>query len=124
MSNDSDDCQMFLPVGSIGWAQDSIASTFRNGEDLRNAHLAFRRLTNAERLDIIRTYPPIRVVQFETQGWITLDNRRLYLFRSVLDPGTHIPVRIATYQEAQELRYKLTTRDSGATIVVRANPNH
>lgn len=119
MSNDG--CEMDLPVGQIGWAQDSIASTFRNGEDLRDAHLAFRRLSNAERLAIVRTYPRIRVVQFETQGWITLDNRRLYLFRTVLEPGTPIPVRVATYQEAQELRYKLTTRDSGATIVVRAN---
>ncbi|KAG6908518.1 hypothetical protein DXG01_004370 [Tephrocybe rancida] len=116
-----DECDMELPVEQVGWAQDSIASTFRNGEDLRDAHLAFRNLSNGERLAIVRTYPAIRVVEFQTQGWITLDNRRLYLFRTVLDPGTQIPVRVATPQEAQELRFKLTTRDEGATIVVRAN---
>ncbi|PPQ65111.1 hypothetical protein CVT24_003072 [Panaeolus cyanescens] len=116
-----DDGEMELRIEQIGWAQTSSASTYRVDEDLRDAHLAFRRLRNTERLHVVRTYPPIRVVQIETQGWITLDNRRLCLFRTVLDPGTRIPVRVATEEEAQKLRYHLTSQDSSATIVIRAN---
>lgn len=65
---------------------------------------------------------PIRVVEFEGDvGWITLDNRRLFVFRSLLPPRTPLTMTVATYEEAKELKRKLTTRDGGATIVVRAN---
>jgi hypothetical protein len=116
------ECDLRLPVEQIGWSQDSIASTSKGrNEDLRDTHLSFRSLTNDERLAIVNTYPPIRVVSVETQGWITLDNPRLFLFRTILNPGTLIPVRVATYQESQELQTKLTSPDSDATLVVRAN---
>ncbi|KAG2070450.1 hypothetical protein BDR04DRAFT_1099956 [Suillus decipiens] len=116
-----DPCDIDLPVDQIGWSQDSIAGSFRDGGDLRDLVNSLRALPHEQRVQLVGTYPPIRVVQFETQGWITLDNRRLYLFRDILNPGTQIRVRVATLQEAQELRWKLTTDNEGATIVVRAN---
>ena len=64
-------------------------------------------------------FPPNRLVLFERQGWITLDNRRLYLMRQLLDPGTVIWAVQATAAEANELRHKLTTEDEGATISIR-----
>ncbi|KAK0186212.1 hypothetical protein F5146DRAFT_1069854 [Armillaria mellea] len=118
----SDECPSELPVDQVGWSQDSIAGTFRTGQDIRAASIALRRLSEDERIAVVATYPPIRVVEFETQGWITLDNRRLFLFRAILSPGTPIPVRVATAEEARELIYKLTTKNEGASIVVRANP--
>lgn len=122
MMSGDDECPAHLPVGLIGWSQDSIADSFRDGRDLQVAINALRRLTHEERVEIVTTtYPPVRVVQFEDQGWITLDNRRLFVFRSVLLPTTPIPIQVATLEEAQELRRKLTTEDEGATIVVRLN---
>ena len=79
-----------------------------------------RGLTHDERRAIVATYPLIHVVDFDEQGYITLENRRLYIFRAVLLPNTPIAVRLATSDEAQELRRKLTTMDEGATIVVRS----
>jgi len=116
-----DDCDINLSVDQIHWSQDSIAGTFRDGSDLRALINSLRGLPHERRVELVATYPRIRVVQFESQGWITLDNRRLYLFREILDPGTQIGVRVATFQEAQELRRKLTTDNEGATIAVRAN---
>jgi len=112
-------CEFDLPVGLIGWSQDSIAGTFRDGTDVQASINALRGVTNDQRRAFIATYPLIRVASFEGQGWITLDNRRLFVFRSLLLPTTPITVRLATYEEAQELRRKLTTRDEGATIVIR-----
>lgn len=119
MSNQ--DCEVQLAVGEVGWSQDSIAGTFRDGGDIRVMINELRQMSLESRIQLVREFPPIRVVQFEDQGWITLDNRRLHIFRSILPPGTQITARIATLAEAQELRRKLTTRDEGATIAVRAN---
>ncbi|KAL4067474.1 hypothetical protein V8B97DRAFT_928977 [Scleroderma yunnanense] len=119
MTNPGEECN--VEVDQIGWSQDSISDTFQDGRDVQQAINALRRLTHEERVAIVATYPPIRVVQFVDQGWITLDNRRLFLFRAVLLPGTPIRVRVATLQEAEELKRKLTTGDEGATIVVRSN---
>jgi len=117
-----DECFLDLPVGEIRWSQNSTASSFFEtpNEDLRDAHLAFRHLNPAHRFAIIREFPRICVVQFDTYGWVTPDNRHLFLFRQVLSPTTRISVRVATWQEAQELRDKLTTLDGGATIVIRS----
>jgi hypothetical protein len=109
-----------LPVNQIGWSQDSISGTFQMGGNVQAAVNALRTLNHDQRRDFIAdTYPPIRVVCFDQQGWITLDNRRLYIFRQVLDRGTTIRVQVATAAEAEELRRKLTTTDEGATIVIR-----
>ncbi|KAI9452408.1 hypothetical protein BJY52DRAFT_1292939 [Lactarius psammicola] len=116
-----DDCNIRLPVGSIGWSQDSISGSFRDGKDIRTLVNSLRQLSHEERVQLVGEFPPIRVVGFVTQGYITLDNRRLFLFRQLLDPGTQITVRIATYQETEELKTKLTTNDEGATIVIPAN---
>ena len=45
---------------------------------------ALRRLTHAERVAIVAMYPPITVVQFEEQGWITLDQQAARLVRGSL----------------------------------------
>ncbi|KAH0604004.1 uncharacterized protein H6S33_007035 [Morchella sextelata] len=113
------DRDMCLPVGLIGWSQDSVSGSFGNGQDIRIAIEALRSLTNDQRRAVIATYDPLRVVEFRDQGWITLDNRLLYIFRALLLPETSISVRLATTEEAKEFRKKLTTE--GATIVLRSN---
>lgn len=118
--SDRDIC---LAVGLVGWSQDSIRSSFRTGEDIQAAINVLRALPHEQRIHFLAAFEPIRVVDFDDQGWITLDNRRLYIFRSLLLPRTPMSMRITTYEEAQELRYKLTTTDEGATIVVRSNRN-
>ena len=112
-------CLYRIAVGEIGWSQDSIAGVFRDGHNVHQDIAALRQETLEQILFSIRRYPPIRVVRFVDQGWITLDNRRLYLFRSVLRPETIIEVRIATLAEAEELKWKLTTRDEGRSTLVR-----
>lgn len=111
--------ELSLPVDQIGWSQDSIASTFRNGDSLHSVINRLRGATQQEVLAFFAEFPPIRLVCFERQGWITLDNRRLYLMRQLLNPGTVIRAVQATAAEADELRRKLTTGDEGATITIR-----
>ncbi|KIY51638.1 hypothetical protein FISHEDRAFT_56549 [Fistulina hepatica ATCC 64428] len=114
--------QIRLPVGLIGWSQNAIEGTFREGRDVQEAIKALRALPHGQRERFIETYfPSIHVVEFEEQGWIALDNRRLLLYRSLVLPTTEISVQIATDQETQELRRKLLEGDEGATIVIRAN---
>ena len=119
MSNE--DRHIRLSVHSIGWTQGAIAGSFQEGRDLRNQINSLRRLPLEQRITLVSQFPPIRVVEFESQGWITLDNRGLYLLRQILDLGSEITARIAATQEAQELRRKLTTDSEGTTIVIRAN---
>lgn len=111
--------EISLPVGLVGWSQDSISGTFRDGRDIQATINALRGGTNEQRRAFLATFPPIRVVYFVGQGWITLDNRRLYVFRTLLLPGTLMTMRVATIGEAQELRRKLTNRYGGANIVFR-----
>ena len=69
------DCDINLAVDQIGWAQDSIAGSFQDGGDLHGLIHNLRKLPHEQRVQLVATYPRIRVVQFETQGWITLDNQ-------------------------------------------------
>lgn len=49
-----------------------MRDTLRDGGD----NSALHDLTHERRVaNVVVTYQPIRVVQFEGQGWITLDNR-------------------------------------------------
>ena len=126
-------CYM-IPIGRIYWTQASISSTFRDPpyERLRTWHLRLRRMPLQERLAFINDldvgFPPIRIVGFssssfwpDNQRWFSLDNRRLWVYRSVLPPETQIYVRIATRQEAAELINKLTTSSNGETVIVRGD---
>lgn len=119
--SDRDIC---LPVGLVGWSQDSIAGRFRDGRSFTRAITALRAESLEVRVAFLAEMGPIRVVEFQGDvGWITLDNRRLHMFRSLLPPGTPLTMRVATYEEAMELKRKLTTRNGGAAIVVRSNRN-
>lgn len=112
-------CLTEVSVSEIGWAQDSISAHFRDGRNVHEEIGRLNGLTEDERRSAIGRIPRIRVVRFETQGWITLDNRRLYILRAVLRPGTLITVQVATYDEAMELKRKLTTRNEGKWVIVR-----
>lgn len=113
--------EISVEVDQIGWSQDSITDTFQDGKDVRKAINALRRLSHEERVLIAATYPPISVIQLKGQGWITLDTRRLFLFRAIVNPGTQIRVRVATVQEAEELTKKLMSGKEGAAIIIRSN---
>jgi len=113
--------EISVEVDQIGWSQDSITDTFRDGKDVRKAINALRCLSHEERVLIAATYPPISVIQLKGQGWITLDTRRLFLFRAIVNSGTQIRVRVATVQEAEELTKKLMSGKEGAAIIIRSN---
>ena len=49
---------------------------------------------------------------------MTLDNRRLFCFRSIGLPNLKIPVVVLSYEESNEL-WKLTTVNNGGLPVVR-----
>jgi hypothetical protein len=99
----------------VRFSQDSVGSTFRNGNTL-NDSIAGLRAGGAE---AAANYPPIRV--FEHQGALyTLDNRRLVVFSHA---GQQVPFRMATEAElAKEFTGKFTTTEAqgwGLFIEVR-----
>jgi hypothetical protein len=119
-----DDCPATLRVDQIQFSQDSISGQFRDGGDVREAINNLRNASLASRLAFINSFPPIRVVPLPLSGreataYVSLDNRRLHIMRSLLPPDTAIPVQWATAQEANELVWKWTATGSGMTIVVR-----
>lgn len=120
-----DSCPPFeVNVEDIGFSQDSIAGSLGNGRNVQAAVKQLRNLINEERRKFLAELDaPIRVVHFPTfqLPYITLDNRRLWMFRELLKPGTPVTVRMATMEEAKELRRKLAVSNGGATIAVRAN---
>lgn len=60
--------ELSLPVDQIGWSQDSITSTFKNGDNLRSIFNRLRGATQQEVLALFAELPPIRLVCFERQG--------------------------------------------------------
>jgi len=115
---------IFMSMNRVGWSQDSIRSQFQDGRDIQSEVNRYLAMSQGERVRALQALPTIRVVGFVEQGWIALDNRRLAVFRSVLAPGTRMPFVIATANEARELINKLTTVNSGTSVVVRSNPRY
>lgn len=115
---------IFMSMNHVGWSQDSIRSQFQDGRDIQSEVNRYLAMSQGERVRALQALPTIRVVGFVEQGWIALDNRRLAVFRSVLAPGTRMPFVIATANEARELINKLTTVNSGTSVVVRSNPRY
>ncbi|MBI2761943.1 MAG: hypothetical protein HYX51_11030 [Chloroflexi bacterium] len=63
--------------------------------------------------------PPIRLI--ERNGVLyTLDNRRLEAFRRA---GIAVPFRMATVEEYENERWKFTTDNDGASVIVRGQRN-
>lgn len=106
-----------LEVGKIRWLQGSISDIFKDG---KNIQAAIDRLPRGESEAEVAKYPLIRVVPAE-HGWVTLDNRQLFLFKKVLETETVIHVEIVTLDEASQQRWKLTNRNGGESIVVLPN---
>ncbi|XP_033745120.1 uncharacterized protein LOC117330754 [Pecten maximus] len=107
---------MNLRPNDIRFSQDSINNVF----DKRSTH-ANRRI--GETLDAllrglckISDIPTITVVQ-RNGAWYTTDNRRLWVFRKLEELGgcTTIPVRTGYHIPDS----KLTTKNSGRSVVVR-----
>ncbi|UKZ78735.1 hypothetical protein TrVFT333_006481 [Trichoderma virens FT-333] len=107
-----------LPVENIGYSQDSIGSTFSNGQRLEDVIFSLRSMSPQSRIEAIKKFPIIRVVEFQSQGWITLDNRRLKVFKDALegDAQTSVPVQVPSFCVAVEHLHKngkLTTKNEG-----------
>jgi len=120
----AEDCPATLPLEHIQFSQDSISGEFRSGDNIRDVINNMMNASFDSRLAFINEFPPIRVVPLPLAGmrneaWVSLDNRRLRMMRSLLPPGTSVPVQWATIEEAEQLLWKWTARGDGMTIVVR-----
>jgi RHS repeat-associated protein len=100
-----------MDPSKIRFAQDSISSTFRNGNTLE---VTVNDLKSGKISP--DNFPPIRI--FEKNGNIfSLDNRRLQVFK---EAGINIPTVKATTQELKnELVRKFTTFNEGKSIIIK-----
>ncbi|KAK0701209.1 hypothetical protein B0T21DRAFT_353792 [Apiosordaria backusii] len=131
-----------LPVGSIGWTQDSVRPLVYNVASSQRVPL-LERVTAAlndyrgAAAYLREAFPePITVFYHDDHGFLSIDNRRLTVIRLALAADTLIPVRIVTREEAgrllarnrdgfdpnETLAQRLTTRDGGYSIIIRGNP--
>lgn len=131
-----------MPVGAIGWTQDSISRSIYNvtAHDTVPIRDVVRRALNDPRgaLTFMREHfpDPIRVFDSGENGTLSLDNRRLTVYRMVVSSDTAIPVRVITREQAdREIRAtqprrlrdssrgglirRYTTRNGGYSIEVR-----
>jgi len=120
----TEDCPATLRIEQIQYSQDSISGRFTDGVDVRDSINNLMNASLESRLAFINSFPAIRVVPLPLTGreeitFVSLDNRRLHIMRSLLPPGTPVPVQWATTQEAGELVRKWTAKGSGMTILVR-----
>jgi hypothetical protein len=112
-------------LGDILYSQESIAGYFNKEQtsifDVAEKILALP--TEKDRLDAVSQFPMIRITQVASQeGYTTLDNRRLFLFKQVLSEDTVIKVQIVPRDRediSKELTWKLTTKTGGKSIRVR-----
>lgn len=109
-----------LDVQSILFAQDTISGRFRQGGDIEDETRRLLQLPFEERMRQVReVYPTIRVVELDGR-YITLDHRRLHIFKALFTPGTEIPVTVVSDDaSAKELKRKLGSRESTTTVMVR-----
>lgn len=103
-----------IDASEIRFTQDSIGSTFRDGNTVQSTIEGLREGTIQP-----SDFPPIRV--FEVEGELfTLDNRRLYVFQQA---GLPIDTVAATRDQIINDSFKFTTRNSGTSIRVRGSNN-
>jgi hypothetical protein len=114
-----------VPVGSHVFSQDDISGTFRDGQDVRPLVTKLRELSVEDRLASIGLYPPIHVVSISVPNTtmeylLSLDNRMLGIFRSVLPAETEITVQLASGKEREAIMQKWTSKSEGLLISIRA----
>ncbi|KAG2139202.1 uncharacterized protein EDB93DRAFT_1163901 [Suillus bovinus] len=131
-----------MPVGAIGWTQDSISSRVYNVT--LDSHVEIQAIVDAALSDprgalafMREHFPdPIRIFDSGKNGFLSIDNRRLAIFRMVLSSEIQIPVRVLTREQAGQallqspdgvdpkaasdaLHRRCTTRDGGFSIMIR-----
>ncbi|GAB2876307.1 hypothetical protein GCM10027180_03360 [Microbulbifer echini] len=95
---------------AIRFTQDSIKSTFKNGQKVRD--LSYDLKSGKLTADDV---PPIRVL-IRAGKIYSLDNRRLKAFQ---EAGSPIRVRPATPLEIATRSFKFTSRNDGTSIHIR-----
>ncbi|KAG1854767.1 hypothetical protein C8R48DRAFT_721468 [Suillus tomentosus] len=131
-----------MPVGAIGWTQSSISRnvyniTLQSQVEIRAVvHAALDDPRGA--LAYMREHfpDPIRVFDSGANGTLSIDNRRLAIYRMVVPSSTQIPVRVLTREQASQallrdpdtpnaqaasaaMHRRYTTRDGGYSIILR-----
>jgi hypothetical protein len=114
-----------VPVGSLVFSQDDISGTFHDGQDVRPLVTKLGELSVEDRLTSIGLYPPIHVVSISVPNTnieylLSLDNRMLSIFRSVLPAGAEITVQLASGKERETIMQKWTSKLEGLLICIRA----
>ncbi|KAG2130762.1 uncharacterized protein EDB93DRAFT_1108285 [Suillus bovinus] len=131
------------PVGVIGWSQDSVNPQVYNVSvsDMVSIRNAVNEALTDQRgvFAYMREHFPDEIRVFNRQGRIiSIDNRRLVIWRLVVSPDTPIPVREITEVEAGQeilrnpdanrvmaalaLHGRMTTTDGGYSILIRETP--
>lgn len=126
-----------MPVGAIGWTQDSISRRIYN-VTLRQ-QVEIQGVVNAARNDprgaltfMREHFPdPIRVYDAGEDGTLSVDNRRLAVYHMVVPSDAQIPVRVLTRDQADRalrrdnptggIHQRYTTINGGYSIVIRGD---
>jgi len=132
------------PVGAIGWTQNSINRQVYNVTE--GNFVEIRTVVNAAMEDprgplafMREHFPePIRVFDSGASGILSIDNRRLAIYRMVVSSDTLIPVRVLTQEQAGQallrdqrrnpedaqaasaaLLSRCSTRNGGYSVLIR-----
>ncbi|CAC5413382.1 unnamed protein product [Mytilus coruscus] len=110
---------MYLRPTEILYSQDSIANTFERSTRHRNMYIGdtLDELINGSAT--VTSIPTISVF-WRNDKWFTLDNRRLWVFRTAEELG--ILNSIPVYETSGINSNKFTTCNGGSSVRVRGNP--
>jgi hypothetical protein len=97
--------------GDVRFSQDSVGANFKNGSSVNDTAAALRNGDISA-----NDFPTIRLVERDGHMF-TLDNRRLVAFQKAGIPD--VPYVMASPEEVAAEAWKFTTKDSGASILVR-----
>lgn len=138
-----------MPVGAIGWTQNTISPKVYNvtEKSLVEIQTVVTEALEDPRgaLAFMREYfpDPIRVFDSGKHGTLSIDNRRLAIYRMVVSSDTQIPVRMLTQEQAGQavasaknrpddladaksatkaLRKRYSTKDGGYSIKINGQP--
>jgi len=112
-----------LPLSELRFSQDSLGSQLGDGRDLQrvvNDLLAIQDVDARLQRLLSADFGAIFVMHHETLGSVSFDNRRLLIYNLVLPQDYVVPVYIMTEVEERKHIKKLTTKNGGVSVRIRA----
>ena len=117
------DTYLHVPVNEIRFSQDSVSNQLGDGRDLQvivNELLDISDVDERLRRLLSKDYGALSAGHYNNLDFVSFDNRRLMIYILVFPPDFIVPVYIVTAEEQEKQKFKLTSKNGGMSVRIRA----